>query len=229
MPKRLIDYDSLWNSTRLSRCTPKSRVEYLWIYGLADAGGSFEVTNLRAIWGRVSVIRPDLTLKRLKNCLEQFEKNGLLFCWAEKGKKFGHWIGSTKPGRLPSPSTKARYYLVCPYPPTEQIEKYESRFDRDFTHALSHAQDLEVDLDLEGIGIGRGKGIGFVAPAAHSTAAKPAAAPRVSFSNHEIQVKGEPLLIGKIKLPSVTVTCPKCSGSFDSMAYTTHRCFAERQ
>jgi len=128
------------------------------MYGLADAGGSFELTNIRAIWLKVSAIRPNLTLRKVKSALEDFEKHGLLFTWNEKGKKFGHWVGSRKPGRLPKPSTINRYYLVCPQPPTESMAKYDSRFMGDSGHVSDHDKVLvlEVEGNRNGIGFGIG-------------------------------------------------------------------------
>jgi hypothetical protein len=66
MPKRVLDFDALWASDKLASCAEWAQSEYAWLYGLADAGGSFEMTNLRVIWGRVAAIRKNLTLERLK-------------------------------------------------------------------------------------------------------------------------------------------------------------------
>jgi hypothetical protein len=225
MPKRLIDFDALWSSRRLSQCTPSSRVEYLWIYGLADASGSFEMTNLRAIWGRVAAIRPDLTIRKLKACLEQFEKHGLLFVWTEKGKKFGHWVGSRKEGRLPPPSTKSRYYLVCPLPPVELLENYDSRYKFDYSHDLPQDTGLGLGLGLESDVDGDGKRIGFGAPSAQSTAAKTAAASSPFPSKSEIQRP-----IQNQELQPRQVWCSKCSHHMSEIEYVSpnHRCWSAR-
>lgn len=190
LPKRLIDYEAVWSSFKLSLCKPSSRVEYLWIYGLADAGGSFELTNLRAIHGKVAAIRPNFTLRKLKMALEDLETNGLLFVWCKNEKRFGHWVGSRVPGRLPPASQRSRFYFVCPEPPKRELEAYNSGFDS--RHRLDSGQgrglnqDLDVDLDVDGIGKGRGIGFGFGAPVtgsqvplvseAQGTVAKPATA-----------------------------------------------------
>ncbi len=52
MPKRLIDFEAMWASDKLAACAEWAQVEYAWVYGLADANGSFELTNVRVIWGR---------------------------------------------------------------------------------------------------------------------------------------------------------------------------------
>src|SRR3989454_691578 len=101
MPKRVIDFDALWASDKLAACAAWAQAEYAWLYGLADGNGSFELTNLRVIWGRVAAIRKNLSLERLEQIFEEFRANGLLFVWEENGKTYGHWTNSDLPGRLP--------------------------------------------------------------------------------------------------------------------------------
>ena len=79
MPKRVIDFDALWASDKLASCAEWAQSEYAWLYGLADASGSFEMTNLRVIWGRVAAIRKNLTLERLDEIFDEFIARGLLF------------------------------------------------------------------------------------------------------------------------------------------------------
>src|SRR5579864_1929269 len=64
MPKRVIDFDAMWGSDKLAACAEWAQAEYAWLYGLADASGCFELTNLRVIWGRVAAIRRNLSLNR---------------------------------------------------------------------------------------------------------------------------------------------------------------------
>ena len=104
MPKRVIDFDALWASDKIASCPAWAQAEYAWLYGLADASGSFELTNLRVIWGRVAAIRKDLTIERLEDVFQEFIARGLLFTWQAGGKRYGHWTGSDVPGRLPPPS-----------------------------------------------------------------------------------------------------------------------------
>ena len=86
MPKRVIDFDALWASDKLASCAEWAQCEYAWLYGLADASGSFEMGNLRVIWGRVAAIRKNLTLERLGEIFDEFIARGLLFTWEENGK-----------------------------------------------------------------------------------------------------------------------------------------------
>ena len=66
MPKRVIDFDAMWGSDKLAACATWAQAEYAWLYGLADASGCFELTNLRVIWGRVAAIRGNFTIERLE-------------------------------------------------------------------------------------------------------------------------------------------------------------------
>src|SRR5690348_942346 len=128
MPKRVIDFDALWASDKLAACAEWAQSEYAWLYGLADASGSFEMTNLRVIWGRVAAIRKNLTLQRLEQIFQEFIARGLLFTWEENGKRYGHWTGSDVPGRLPAPSWRARLEKLAPPVPREGLAAYSSRF-----------------------------------------------------------------------------------------------------
>lgn len=128
MPKRVLDFDALWASDKLASCAEWAQSEYAWLYGLADASGSFEMTNLRVIWGRVAAIRKNLTLERLQEIFDEFIARGLLFTWDENGKRYGHWTGSDIPGRLPAPSWRARLEKLAPPVPPEALAVYSARF-----------------------------------------------------------------------------------------------------
>ncbi|MGO9640998.1 MAG: hypothetical protein ACLP1Y_06825 [Candidatus Acidiferrales bacterium] len=130
MPKRVLDFDAMWASDKLASCAEWAQAEYAWLYGLADASGSFELTNLRVIWGRVAAIRRNLTIERLEQIFEEFMARGLLFTWEESGKRYGHWTGSDVPGRLPPPSWRARLEKLAPPVPQKQLAAYVARFSR---------------------------------------------------------------------------------------------------
>ena len=128
MPKRVIDFDALWASDKLASCAEWAQSEYAWLYGLADASGSFEMTNLRVIWGRVAAVRKNLTLERLREIFDEFIARGLLFTWEEKGKRYGHWTGSDVPGRLPPPSWRMRLEKLAPPVSRQALAAYSARF-----------------------------------------------------------------------------------------------------
>jgi hypothetical protein len=130
MPKRVIDFDAMWGSDKLASCAAWAQAEYAWLYGLADASGCFEVTNLRVIWGRVAAIRGNFTIERLEQVFAEFQDKGLLFVWEHEGKKYAHWTGSDVPGRLPPPSWRMRLEKFAPPVPRQQLAAYMSRFAR---------------------------------------------------------------------------------------------------
>ena len=130
MPKRVIDFDAMWGSDKLASCAEWAQAEYAWLYGLADASGCFELTNLRVIWGRVAAIRRNLSIERLEQIFHEFHDKGLLFVWEENGKRYGHWTGSDVPGRLPAPSWRIRLERLAPPVPKQQFAEFMSRFSR---------------------------------------------------------------------------------------------------
>jgi len=130
MPKRVIDFDAMWGSDKLAACAEWAQGEYAWLYGLADASGCFELTNLRVIWGRVAAIRRNLSLERLEQIFHEFQDKGLLFVWEENGKRYGHWTGSDVPGRLPPPSWRMRLERLAPPVPKQHLAEFMSRFSR---------------------------------------------------------------------------------------------------
>src|SRR5580658_4668696 len=118
----------MWSSDKLAACAEWAQAEYAWLYGLADASGSFELTNLRVIWGRVAAIRRNFTIERLEQIFDEFGARGLLFRWESSGKRFGHWTGSDVPGRLPAPSWRARLEKLAPPVPRKELAEYIARF-----------------------------------------------------------------------------------------------------
>ena len=130
MPKRVIDFDAMWGSDKLAACAAWAQAEYAWLYGLADASGCFELTNLRVIWGRVAAVRGTLTIERLEQVFAEFQDKGLLFVWEHEGKRYAHWTGSDVPGRLPPPSWRMRLERFAPPAPKQQLAQYMSRFAR---------------------------------------------------------------------------------------------------
>lgn len=130
MPKRVIDFDAMWGSDKLASCADWAQAEYAWLYGLADASGCFEMTNLRVIWGRVAAVRGNFTIERLEQVFLEFQDKGLLFVWEHEGKRYAHWTGSDVPGRLPPPSWRMRLEKFAPPVPRAQLAEYMARFAR---------------------------------------------------------------------------------------------------
>jgi hypothetical protein len=130
VPKRVIDFDAMWGSDKLASCAAWAQAEYAWLYGLADASGCFELTNLRVIWGRVAAVRGSLTIERLEQVFAEFMDKGLLFVWEHEGKRYAHWTGSDVPGRLPPPSWRMRLERFAPPVPKQQLAEYMAKFAR---------------------------------------------------------------------------------------------------
>jgi hypothetical protein len=147
MPKRVIDFDALWVSDKLAACAEWAQAEYAWFYGLADASGNFELTNLRVIWGRVAAVRKNLSLERLEQVFDEFRDKGLLFVWEENGKRYAHWTGSDVPGRLPPPSWRNRLEKLAPPVPRGQLAKYLSAFSRSAVPPRAHFATLRDSMD----------------------------------------------------------------------------------
>jgi hypothetical protein len=124
MPKRVIDFDAMWASDKIAACATWAQAEYAWLYGLADCNGCFELSNLRVIWGRVAAIRRNLSLELLEQIFDEFHRQGLLFVWRANGKRYGHWVGSDVPGRLPPPSWRNCLERLAPPVPQRELERY---------------------------------------------------------------------------------------------------------
>jgi hypothetical protein len=159
MPKRVIDFDAMWGSDKLAACAAWAQAEYAWLYGLADASGCFEITNLRVIWGRVAAIRGNLTIERLEQVFAEFQDKGLLFVWEHEGKRYAHWTGSDVPGRLPPPSWRMRLEKFAPPVPKQRLAEYMAKFARgraahgcagfravEPQEAFHHKEDLKFEI-----------------------------------------------------------------------------------
>src|SRR5579864_920175 len=120
----------MWGSDKLASCADWAQAEYAWLYGLADASGCFEITNLRVIGGRVAAIRRNLTIERLEQIFLEFQDKGLLFVWEYEGKRYAHWTGSDVPGRLPPPSWRMRLERFAPPVPKQKLAAYMAQFAR---------------------------------------------------------------------------------------------------
>jgi len=118
-PKRVLDGEGFWGSTKLRRCALWIRKEYPYLYSLADCNGSFEF-DLPVILGKLKPNRPDLSTHKLETIFMAFRNEGVAFVWIEKGRQYIHWTGSERRGRLPRPSRRSNKYekkLAPPVPP----------------------------------------------------------------------------------------------------------------
>jgi hypothetical protein len=214
MPSRMIDFDNLWTSDKLAACKESTRVEYTWLYGLADAHGTFEI-NLRAIHSRVSAIRPKLSVKKIDKILEEFHQHGMLFKWESNGKIYGFWTGSDKSGRLPKRSERHRYKRFAPDVPEQGLADYESRFRRDAVANESRSGvGFGLGFGLDGKGYGKDAGEGVGSEGETETA-----------SVHRTPTAKQTLLVEKRQEQSRQNYCDYCDRGFINTAgFLAHRC-----
>lgn len=122
MPKRLLDGEKLWRSDKLLKIEPKEfRAEYANLLPLALADGSFECDPCK-VWSLVYAYnRSEISVDRVKEILDEFERVKLLFRWQDRDKKcWGFWVGIDQEGLLPSPSQRDRY-KVGKLPPKDKF------------------------------------------------------------------------------------------------------------
>jgi hypothetical protein len=188
MPKRVVDGEGLWRSDKLARVEPpRWRAEFANLLPLAFANGVFEA-NPRRIWATAySYNRADVVPEEVEAILNELERVKMLFRWSDQGtgKVWGYWVGSERPGRLPSPSRlKKRHELLGPEPPEEKLREFLSRSEPMANLGVSNGC-LGFGV---GVGCGIGNGLGFgvappkdggapssVAVASHAVSALPAA------------------------------------------------------
>ncbi len=101
MPKRVIDGEALWQSSKLRKVPAHYRVHLAWLLPLALANGSFECSP-ELIWSQCySFMCPDFTRDDVSKMLDALEEAKVLFRWPVNGKIWGVFTGYDKPGRLP--------------------------------------------------------------------------------------------------------------------------------
>jgi hypothetical protein len=109
MPKRIIDGDALWTSTKLEKVSLKNRGEYAWILPLAQVNGCFECTP-KLVWRTCySGVREDWTVADVTAMLDEFEAVKMLFRFKVAENTYGFFPGTQKDGRLPSQSERNKY------------------------------------------------------------------------------------------------------------------------
>jgi len=160
MPKRIIDGEGIWRSDTLLRVEPRwMRAEYANLLPLALANGVFECAR-RRVWSQVySYNRPEITIDDTEQILDTFARVGLLFRWQDEGGKWwGYWVGSDKPGRLPSIKRRQeRHEKLGPYPPKDRLAEFlqaaENTVDANGNHSATNG--------MAGLGFGSGLGSGL--------------------------------------------------------------------
>jgi hypothetical protein len=210
MPSRMIDYDALWTSERLAACKSSTRLEYLWLYGLADANGSFEL-NLRAIRSKVAAIRPRVTCRYLERVFAELTEHGLAFRWHENDKTYVHWTSSDVSGRLPRLSERRRYKRFAPDVPQKELREYESRCRRD-----NLATALRPGV---GVGVGEGKVLEYRTPEACGLGVGVGVGAEVE-TTQKPEKQNLPFRKSETKTQPFDPACAKCGEQFPTQAET---------
>ncbi len=153
MPKRIVDGEALWTSTKLGNVTPKEfRFHYANWLPMAEANGVFEA-NLAIIRSKVyGFLSPETTNNKVSRIFNEFLRVGLLSVYEADGKTWAYFNGIHKPGRLPSGAHVTRYKNLPPDPPPEL-----SGTDP----GLSGTDPGVCRITPEGFGFGVGSGIGI--------------------------------------------------------------------
>ncbi len=164
MPSRVIDGDKLHQSDKIAALPGWAQPEYPWLYCLADANGVLELTNLRAIYARAYAIRSNFPFSKFTKLIQLFGDVGLLFVFQVGGKRYGYWTGAERRGRLPSPSTRARYNPIGILPPVDQLQDFYKKFgirEASADALVMNQSRLNRDEVVTGLGVGLGVGIGL--------------------------------------------------------------------
>ena len=164
MPKRVIDGERVWDSTKLFDIAQESETAALlfpWLLALAGPNGTFELTNVRIIWGRVAMSLPGSLPDpgALARVLELYRRHGLLLTWEENGKKFGYWAGINQPGRLPSAARRKEKHEneLAPPPPSRLLDSTVGKRPGANRKPIGNQQGTNGS---PGFGSGIGSGIG---------------------------------------------------------------------
>lgn len=126
MPKRIVDGEALWGSSKIASLPVWAKAELANLIPLALANGVFEC-DVRSVWSRVySFNRPEVTPDQVSQILGALEKAQLIHRFKDKNGKFwGYFIGIHKPGRLPPPSRMDSKHVTCgPEPPQRLVRQW---------------------------------------------------------------------------------------------------------
>lgn len=123
MPKRIVDGEALWTSSKVRKLPLEFRLHYANWLPLAAANGVFEI-DLDNIRSRVyaASLDSDMTSGLVFVILRAFVTVGLVKIWHEDDKMWGYFNGIDKAGRLPGGAVLKRYTDLPPMPPVDDTE-----------------------------------------------------------------------------------------------------------
>jgi hypothetical protein len=122
MPKRMVDGEALWTSSKLKKVFPVEwRAHYANWLPLAEANGIFEA-DLDIIRARIyPVINPKFTSETVRAIFNEFVRVGLITWFRGEDKVYGYFIGIDKSGRLPADKHMKRYKNLPPDCPMDRL------------------------------------------------------------------------------------------------------------
>ena len=118
MPKRIVDGEALWGSSKIRRLPQEYRYHYANWVPVAEANGSFEI-DLDSLLSRIyhPALDPDMDVSEVFYVLREFVIVGLIEVWKADSKVWGTFAGMDKPGRLPGHAILDRYKNLPPNKP----------------------------------------------------------------------------------------------------------------
>jgi hypothetical protein len=124
MPKRILDGDALWRSSKIRSLRPGVALHYANWIPMAAANGVFEA-DVALIHATIyAYIMPWITRDNVQEVLDSFIESGLVRIYHAEGKTWGYFTGIEKSGRLPELRYLSRYKNLPPPPPIlDEIEE----------------------------------------------------------------------------------------------------------
>jgi hypothetical protein len=126
MPKRIVDGEAIATSKKVKSLPTEYRLHYPYLLTLGMAYGTFEC-DPEVVWAKLyAYLLPEVTIDFVSKMLNCLEEKKLLFRWqAEPDKTWGYWVGSDKPGRLPSKSRVDKSHVASGYmPPMREVNQW---------------------------------------------------------------------------------------------------------
>lgn len=158
MPKRIIDGEALWGSSKVRKLKEEYRLHYANWIPMAEANGVFEA-NPEFIRSKVyGFLIPTIKTHKIQKILNAFVKAGLVKTFYCDEKTWGYFVGINKSGRLPSTTHLNRYKNLPPNPPCEFIRDNSGTSPADVGTSPA---DLRTTAEGFGSGSGSGSGLGI--------------------------------------------------------------------
>jgi len=163
----IINPEGLFNGDRLRRCSNLAQLHWPRLFLASDGFGRLEINYARIVGTAYGSFTPAPTREELKNLINEYRANFLLFVYLVQGQPWGQW--DTKAEYLPR--YKRSSDKRSPAPPEDHFTKWKQQYASEKMSFTKSFGELCEDLPLgigDGVGVGVGIGIGkdFPSPAA---------------------------------------------------------------